>query len=387
MSGVLGAVNDFLGLKNNFRANVQGPDASQFQSPNQQYNQNRLSTYLANAGQAQAPTATAATIDPSQQAQFRSQQNTLASQLAQTAAGQGVSPAQLQLQQGMQQQLAQQRAAAASVGGDVNPMLLQRQLADSAANAGQAMNAQAAIQRAGETMQARQALGGLLAQGREQDIGMAGQQAGMQQQAALANQQAGMQQQGLNAQNQQWGLGQSMSLDQQQLQANIQQQQMAQQAALANAQINSGVAQSNTAANAQLFGGLLSAGSALGAAAITGPVAPVKKVADNIIGSDENIKKEIDRGVDKDMDDFLSQLDPASYEYKDPALGKGRHWSVMAQSAARSKAGRSFVVQTPDGLALDTRRGFGVALTALKHLADRQTVLERRLITKKAKAR
>jgi hypothetical protein len=77
------------------------------------------------------------------------------------------------------------------------------------------------------------------------------------------------------------------------------------------------------------------------------------------------------------MQEFLSALDPASYDYKQPEKdGAGRHWSVMAQSAAKTAAGRSFVEETPEGLALDTRKATGVALTALAHLHRRQDKLE-----------
>jgi hypothetical protein len=76
------------------------------------------------------------------------------------------------------------------------------------------------------------------------------------------------------------------------------------------------------------------------------------------------------------MRDFLTALDPASYDYKNPQHGQGRHWSIMAQSAAKTAAGRSFVEQTPEGLALDTRKATGVALAALSHLHRRQEKLE-----------
>jgi hypothetical protein len=93
--------------------------------------------------------------------------------------------------------------------------------------------------------------------------------------------------------------------------------------------------------------------------------------------SDERLKTNVDRGhVDAEMRDFLTALDPASYDYKQASHGEGRHWSVMAQSAAKSAAGRSFVQETPEGLALDTRKATGVALAALSHLHRRQDKLE-----------
>ena len=61
---------------------------------------------------------------------------------------------------------------------------------------------------------------------------------------------------------------------------------------------------------------------------------------DSVLMSDERLKTGIDRkGVDTDMRDFLGKLDHAAYEYKDERHGTGRQWGIMAQSAARSRAG------------------------------------------------
>jgi hypothetical protein len=310
------------------------------------------------------------------QDQSRGMQLNLASQLAQQAAGQGPSLAGQQLQQGLQQSLLQQRAQAASMGGDVNPFLAQRQLAAQGAQAQQATNAQMAMARTQEQMNAQGMLGGLTGQIRGQDQGLAGMQqqggfqnAQMQQQAALANQGASLQQQGLSNQAQQFAMGNMLGLSQQQQQANMAYAGMQNQTDLTNSQINAGVAGQN-AANANGYGAAIFGGAAQGLSAYLGRPATA---------SDERVKEHVDRGsVDDDMREFLATLDPASYDYKNPEKhGQGRHWSVMAQSAEKSRAGRSFVIEAPDGVKmLDTGKATGVALAALSHLHRRQDKLE-----------
>lgn len=347
--GVGGFLSGIMGGQSDYQSNVQGPDRSLFQAPDQTANRNMLQGAM-NASNNLAGHFNAGP----QQEQTRGMQMNLANQLQQQAAGQGPSVAGMQLQQGLQQQLMQQRAQAASMGGDVNPYLAQRQLAEQGAQAAQATNAQAAMARTQEQMNAQGALGGLTGQMRGQDLGVAG----MGQQHALANAQMGQQ-------ARQFGMEGMMGLSGQQLQANMGYAGMQNQTDLANNQINAGIAGQN-AASANAFGTAILGGLSSGLGA-------------GLMKSDERAKTNVDReGVDNDMREFLQALDPASYDYKQPEKdGAGRHWSVMAQSAAKSAAGRSFVTPTPDGqLGLDTRKATGVALTALAHLHRRQDKLE-----------
>jgi hypothetical protein len=368
--GIGGFLSDTFGGSNDYQSQIKGPDPSLFQSPDQQANKNMLQGALGSS-QGAAPIAQAASgpnVALNDQYQSRGMQMNLANQLAQQAVGQGPSLAGQQLQQGLQQQLLQQRAQAASMGGDVNPFLAQRQLADQGAQAQQATNAQMAMARTQEQMNAQGALGGLTGQLRGQDLGNIGQQqqygiqnAQLQQQANLANQGANLQQQNINNQASQYAMSGLLGLSSQQMQGNLAYAGMDQQSQLARDQINAGVAQGN-AASAGKYGGAVFGGLMQGAAALA---------------SDERLKTNIDRGhVDAEMRDFLTALDPASYDYKQASHGEGRHWSVMAQSAAKSAAGRSFVQETPEGLALDTRKATGVALAALSHLHRRQDKLE-----------
>jgi hypothetical protein len=347
--GVGGFLSGVFGGQSDYQANVQGPDKSLFQSPDQVTNRQMLQGAMSGTNQL----AGGFNAGP-QQEQTRGLQMNLANQLQQQAAGQGPSVAGMQLQQGLQQQLMQQRAQAASMGGDVNPYLAQRQLAEQGAQAAQATNAQAAMARTQEQMNAQGALGGLTSGMRGQDLNVAG----MNQQQALANAQLGQQ-------ARQFGMQGLMGLSGQQLQANMALAGMQNQTDLANTQINAGIASQN-AQSANGFGTAILGGLSSGLGA-------------GIMKSDERAKTNVDRGgVDEDMRDFLQALDPASYDYKQPEKdGGGRHWSVMAQSAAKTPAGRSFVVNTPDGqLGLDTRKATGVALTALAHLNKRQDKLE-----------
>ncbi|MEM6533891.1 MAG: hypothetical protein AAF654_14820 [Myxococcota bacterium] len=115
--------------------------------------------------------------------------------------------------------------------------------------------------------------------------------------------------------------------------------------------------------NNMLIGGLFQAGGAIGGA----------------LASDENLKENVDRdSTGGDADSFLDALDTASYTYKSEKHGKGKHYSAMAQSVAKSELGRTFVERNEDGLMLDTRKGFGALLVSSKRLHDRIKKLEKK---------
>lgn len=373
-------MSDVMGGKNNFNSAVQGPDQSLYRDIDKDRNTAMLQTQMAQAQRARAAQTQAAsagggaTIATNQADQTRAMQNRLAGQLFQTAAGQGTTAAQLQLQQGLQAQLLQQRAQAASQGTDSNPFLAQRQLANQAAQASQATNMQAAQQQAADSAQAQNSLGSLLGTQRTQDQSVAGQQAdlsqqamlqnaSMQQQASLANQAAQMQQQQINNQAQQFGMQNMLGLSAQQFAANQ---------SLSAAQMQND--QYNNTTNAGVAGANAAAAGAYGQAITKGVMDAAAGAAHM---SDENVKHNIDRNTDRDMHEFLSTLDSASYDYKNPERhGPGRHYGVMAQSAAKSKVGSTFVLPTADGLALDSRKATGAALAALAYVNRRQDALE-----------
>lgn len=145
-----------------------GINAANFQVPNYDTNQGKFASAAQAAAARSAPQMNTAYSD-----EGRMGQSGLASALQAQAAGQGTSAAQLQMQQGFQQQIAAQQAQAASARGGVNPALLQRQLADQQAEGLQGMNAQGGILRAQESNMAQQQLGNVLGAQRTADIGIA----------------------------------------------------------------------------------------------------------------------------------------------------------------------------------------------------------------------
>ncbi len=172
----------------------------------------------------------AARIEQAKQAQFRNQQQTLASQLADQAAGKGPSLAQSQLKQATGRNIAQAMALGASQRGATAGQGL-RQIAQQTTAANQQAAQQSADLRMQEQLQARGQLGQVLDTGRGADIGLATSQAGLQQQAGLANQDAANQ--GRLAQSQ---LSQQTALANQDAanQGRLAQSQLSQQAELAN---------------------------------------------------------------------------------------------------------------------------------------------------------
>lgn len=353
-------------------------------------------------------------------------QSEQALQMAQAAAaGQGPSAAQAQLQSGIDQAIAAQLAAGQSAGGGAAALrgaqqqgaLLQQQAANQAAQLraqeqAQAMQLYGSL--AGQTDQlaaARaQAAGGLslgaqeLAGAQRQNainaylsgagqaagIGaeLAAQQASLQQQAglanqqsalqaALANQQAGLSQQALNVQAQLdaqrlqqayaglglGGLGQAAGFQQgmtgQQMdfllgnrgiEAQIQAARWQKQAA-------------DNAASAEKMGAFIGAGGALlGAVAL----------------SDERSKTNIK--PNDATQEFLSALTDNQYKYKDPSkngAAKGKQFGPMAQDLAKTKMGRTAVVEMEDGMmGVDPGRAVLLALAGLSNLNKRLDALE-----------
>jgi hypothetical protein len=96
-----------------------------------------------------------------------------------------------------------------------------------------------------------------------------------------------------------------------------------------------------------------------------------------LLMSDERAKTGVrdGRGAAREM---LSKIEPSSYEYKNQAHGKGRHLSPMAQDLEKSEAGRSMVIDTPQGKMVDYGRGFGAILAAQADLNERLSQIEGR---------
>jgi hypothetical protein len=140
----------------------------------------------------------AETIDRTRSDEFRQRQMALADQLSATARGEGPSVAGTQLREATDRAIANQMAVARSGGGPLamrNAQLNTSQLQQEASRT-------ASLTKMAEAIQAQNSLGGVLAQGREGDITLDTNQAGLNQNANITNanaaNQRGVQQAQLN---------------------------------------------------------------------------------------------------------------------------------------------------------------------------------------------
>jgi hypothetical protein len=181
-------------------------------------------------------------------------------------------------------------------------------------------------------------------------------QAQLQQQAALANQEsmlkAGMfnTQAGLEAQQ----LQQAGQLGYGQLASGL----MGAAGSVYGNIYNTEQARQNQIAQARsgLLGGIISGGATAGAAVL----------------SDRNMKKDIK--VNKETQAFLNALTDNEYSYKDTTqagTAPGRQYGPMAQDLAKTKMGKTAVIDGPDGMMVDSSRGFLLALSGLANINQR----------------
>ena len=300
-----------------------------------------------------------ASIAQAPQEQFRQAQQTLGTQLAATAAGQGVTPAQLQLKQATERNIAQQAALRAGTSG-AGAALARREIGRTGAQLGQQAAQQGALLRAQETTAAQQQLGQLAGAARGQDIGLATSQAGLEQQSilqaadqdlkaqlanqgvdlnvlkdnaargdtvSLANMQSQLKQLGMNDAMIQAYMAQELGATG--IQANI-----ATGQASAIAAANASARQAQAARDAAVIGGIGSLGAA------------------GIAASDVNLKTNIKDGK-KSIGEFLKSLSAYDYDYKDKKFGKGKHNSVMAQDLEKTETGKKAVMDTDEGKMVD----------------------------------
>jgi hypothetical protein len=93
-----------------------------------------------------------------------------------------------------------------------------------------------------------------------------------------------------------------------------------------------------------------------------------------VAASDERLKDDIS---DFDASEFLDNLTPSKYRYKDAKKhGAGVHASPMAQDLEKTEVGRSMVEDTPDGKMVDYGKGFGAILAALTDVHQRLKKVE-----------
>jgi hypothetical protein len=338
------------------------------------------------------------------------------SMMQQAAMGQGPSAAQAQLQAGIDQSIQAQMTAAASRGFSPAAMrgaqMQGAQMQQAAAN-------QAAQLRAQEQQAAQQAfLQGALQQ--EQMARTSALQAGA---TTLEADAAGKQakQNAINTFVQgsgtMAGLGQERAITQAQIdqQTRIQNQQAILQALIEEEKLKFGAAglqqqgqidysqlaaglfgqqlgaysglagleqqrySQSAKARSELIGGLISGGSSMGASALSGAgaaggaggaaaAAPVAAAA----ASDRNMKKDIK--VNKETQAFLNALTDNEYSYRDTTqagTAPGKQYGPMAQDLAKTKMGKTAVIDGPDGMMVDSSRGFLLALSGLANINQR----------------
>lgn len=256
------------------------------------------------------------------QDQFRHQQLAQIAQLQAIAGGTQQGAGELAVQRQIANAQAAQQAQARMARGP-NSALAYRGAANNTAALGLSGAGQSQQAAMGDQMNAQGMLAGALNNGRQQDIGFAGQNAQLQ------------------GQNYGQNLGALTTMNGQSLAAQI-----------ANAQ------QQN-----QFLGGLFSQG---GEAIAKGAA----------LFSDERLKTGV-RDAGAEIDDMLDGLRAKSYRYKDEARhGRGERAGIMAQDLERSAAGRRVVVEVPDGKALDVNKAISAALAASARLNERLRKLE-----------
>lgn len=363
MGGLRPAWNKVTG-KDPFDMSSPGVNPANARFTDGQYLSGQYQQGAAMAADRQAPQAartqlgSAAQLDASQQAQFRDQQMAQANRLGMIASGQQQGAGELAAQRQANRAIAQQQAMARMGRGQPG---MQRAAARNAADLGTTAAGQSQIAALQDQQAANAQLGSVLAQGREADIGMAGQnaqlaqqrmlqQGSLDQQRLLANVDMELRSRGLNDQTRLAYLSQLAQMNQAEMAGRLGQEQVA-------------MTQPSGAASF-----LQSAGPIIAAAAM----------------SDKRAKKNI-RDGGSDIDEMLGHLKAVSYEYRDDAdrrytgeLGDGRRLAgFIAQDLERSKAGKAIVSKTPEGnKVVNVAGGMFAALAASARLHERLEKLE-----------
>jgi hypothetical protein len=91
--------------------------------------------------------------------------------------------------------------------------------------------------------------------------------------------------------------------------------------------------------------------------------------------SDENLKTNVKSGSG-DVRNFLDNLKPYSYDYKNQKHGKGKHTSIMAQDLEKSPEGAQAVEDHPEGKAVNYAKLAGMMLASQADLHQRIKKME-----------
>lgn len=96
--------------------------------------------------------------------------------------------------------------------------------------------------------------------------------------------------------------------------------------------------------------------------------------------SDKKTKKDIGPDKNDKVAKFLDAIDAVSYKYKNPdgTMGKtpGEHIGVIAQQVEKAPGGKSMIVNTPQGKAIDLASAVGTLMAAAAETHDRIKDLE-----------
>jgi hypothetical protein len=271
--------------------------------------------------------------------------------------GSTVSPAQQQLAQGQAAGLAAAQSGVASARGGGNALVAaQAAGADAGARLTGAYGAAQGQLRAREAMGALQGYGDVSSQRRAQDLSAEQQAANMgYQQAQLESGQRGLNDQRAIA-------------NEQARQKVFSDQYAARQAGEA---ANAGVYQQNAQRRQKAAEDDTSQRNAL----LTGTLGAITGAASTV--SDVRAKKDI-VPAGPEVDAAMEQMSPYGYRYKQPEKhGAGPQVGPMAQDLAATPAGRTAVVEMPDGkLALDAAGSTKLSLAGIARLHDRVSQLE-----------
>jgi hypothetical protein len=345
---------------------------------------NQIQNTSAGLNGQQAPTmdaahAGAATVGPYNTAygheigQIGGQQQALAQALMKQANGGFNTAGQMALRANRDANLDSAMAMASAYRGG-SPTAGYRLAAQQRAGIQAGYGAQLAQQQSQDQMAARQALGGVLGQERDQATQIAEAQNNRAFQTALAN--AGFQQQS-NLTNA--GFQQQASAGNQAAAASLQQQhndliqkyqmgllsyqEMQRQAQIQQSQFNAAL-QAQQQATAQG----VSSGNAAQGMQIAGSVAQAAGTA--LAASDERVKTGIEPGESYTRE-FLNAISDKKYEYKDSKHGSGEYLGFMAQDIEKSRIGKSMVREVNGVKHIDTWKALSAALAGLSNVNKR----------------
>lgn len=281
----------------------------------------------------------------------RAQQQANLDLLRQQALGQGPSAAQAQLQAGTDANIRSQMAMANSMRGGVGAQAAAQYGAlQNAGVAAQQTANQAALLRAQEMQQARSEFGQQASGLRQADLSQAGTAAQIE-----------AQQRALNAQQQQAYMRNAIEIQERQQQA------MQNYEQLMSGNYNSAMgyqtqAQLQNAKQEGQYGGQILGGIA------------------GMLGflSDERVKEHVETTDPKNLREFLSVIQPKTFDYKREVGGERNVTGVMAQDLEKSALGRE-VVRNVDGVkVVHLGRAVSAVLAALGDTHKRLERLERR---------